>query len=110
MATTPSYRLVRPPVVPVAAPELDPSQQQVVTQMGRGHALDLAHGRAGEAVVPGLGLHARQRGALVGLHMGAQPVAGQGRGHGGEVVLEGVSVDEQGGCLQLAGPHGGSLA
>lgn len=30
MASTPTYRLVRPPVSPVAAPELDAAQQQVV--------------------------------------------------------------------------------
>jgi superfamily I DNA/RNA helicase/RecB family exonuclease len=41
MATTPSYRLVRPPVVPVAAPELDPSQRQVVDH-NRGPLLVLA--------------------------------------------------------------------
>ena len=60
-------------------------------------------GRRAEAAVPGLGQPAGQGGALEGLHVGAQAVTGQGRRHGGHVVLEGDLVDHQGRGLQVGG-------
>ncbi len=70
-------------------------QQQVVGQPGRHEPLDLAGRRSAEPVVPTGSEVASQRGALGGLDVRAQRLAGQHRVHGGQVGLERGGVDQQ---------------
>ena len=80
-------------------------QEEVLAEAGVGHALHLGNGGAGEPCVPVRGLASRQRRALVRLHVGTQPVPGQGLRHGAQVGLESRRVDHEGRRRELRGLH-----
>ena len=81
-------------------------QQQVVAQPGVGHALHLAQGRAAEGLVaPELGHPARQLRRLERLHVRPESATRPGGGHGGDVGVERVDVDDERRCGQVADLH-----
>ena len=80
-------------------------QQQVVTEAGSDHSQHLSRGRAGERAMPVRPLCRGQRGAFVGLHMRPQGAARMGGGHGGQVGLQQVSVDDQRWSRQVVNIH-----
>ena len=65
----------------------------------------LARRRAGEAAVPAQRLLARERGALVRLHVRPQPVAGERGAHRVEVARERSGVDDERGGRQVGDAH-----
>jgi hypothetical protein len=81
-------------------------QQQVVAETGPGQALHLADGGAAEAAVAERRLAHCQCRALVRLHVGAQPRAGERRAHAAQVALEHVGVGDEGGCGEVGSAHG----
>ena len=81
-------------------------EQQVLAQARGRHALHLAHRRAAEGAVAELGLAARERRALRGLHVRTQARARARAGHRGEVVLERRHVDHERGRRKVVELHG----
>jgi hypothetical protein len=81
-------------------------QQQVRPESRCRHADDLARRGAGEAVVSGGVLQVGQRGALVGLHVRAQPVSGQALRHQRDVRGQVGALDDEGGRRQVGHNHG----
>ena len=70
-------------------------EQQIVADTGQRHADHLARRRARERRVTRRVLHRRQRRALVGLDVRAQPRPGQQRRHRRHVAVEHVGVDQE---------------
>ncbi len=112
------------PVVGADRDRADPRERREASELARAHDLvadqDVGHAAPGQDLGLGDLLHAlphgaarhlqvRHDGRLVGLGMGPKLHAGRGRhfGHGVEVGLEGIEVDDEGGGVDRLGRHPG---